>query len=91
MERAFKIVCCNCGHIHIHRSIDEPLEECKVCKEPLSIDSSWGSHAVRIYVEDADPKLIEDFVAEIKAKSIRLRKKKKTGKKKVPRIIKKVA
>jgi len=91
LDRAFKIVCCNCGHIHTHRSIDEPLEECKVCKEPLSIDSSWGSHSVRIYVEDADPKLIEDFVSEIKAKSIRLGKKKKIGKKKVPKIIKKVA
>jgi hypothetical protein len=67
------------------------LEKCKVCKEPLSIDSSWGSHAVRIYIEDADPKLIEDFVAEIKAKSVRLRKKKKITKKKVPKIIKKVA
>lgn len=91
MERAFKIVCCNCGHIHIHRSIDDPLEKCKVCKEPLSIDSSWGSHAVRIYVEDADPKLIEDFVAEVKAKRVRLMKKRKIGKKKIPRIIKKVA
>lgn len=92
MERTFKIVCCYCGHIHIHHNIDEPLEKCEVCKEVLSADFSWSHHAVRIYVEDADPKLIEDFIEEVKAKRIRLGKKKKPAKKKVvSKTIRKVA
>lgn len=82
MERAFKVVCCNCGHIQIHHNIDEPREQCEVCKEAMSVDSSWDPHSVRIYVEDADPRLIKNFIEEIKVKRIRLGKK-KTGKRKV--------
>lgn len=92
MERTFKLICCYCGHTHIHHNLDEPLEKCEVCKEALSVNSSWNPHSVRIYGEDADAKLIENFIEEIKAKRIRLGKKKKTVKKKtVPKTIKKVA
>jgi len=92
LERTFKVICCYCGHIHIHHNIDAPREKCEVCKEVLSVDSFWDPHSVRIYVEDADPKLIENFIEEIKAKRIRLVKKKKAGKKKiVSKTTKKVA
>ena len=84
MERSFKVICCFCGHIHIHQNIDRPRELCEVCKEVLSIDSSWDAHAVRIYVENADPKLIESFIEEIKSKRARLGKKKRSVKKKLP-------
>lgn len=76
LKRTFKVICCYCGHIHIHHNIDAPREKCEVCKEVLSVDSSWNPHSVRIYVEDADLKLIENFVEGIKAKRIRLVKKK---------------
>ncbi len=92
MERAFKVICCYCGHIHIHHDIDDPREHCEVCKRVLSFDSSWDSHSVRIYVEDADPKLIENFIAEIKVKKFRVTEKDKPLKKKVvSRITSKVA
>jgi hypothetical protein len=92
LERAFKVICCHCGHIQIHNNIDEPPDQCEVCKEALSIDSSWAPHSVRIYVEDADPKLIENFIEEIKGKRIRLGKRKKTGKRKmVSKTTRKVA
>lgn len=83
MQRAFKVICRYCGHVQIHHNIDEPREHCEVCKTTLSVDSSWDSHSVRIYVEDADPKLINNFIEEIKGKRIRLEKKKKAGRKKV--------
>jgi len=83
LERAFKVICCFCGHIHIHHNLDDPRELCEVCKEILAIDASWDPHAVRIYVENADPKLINSFIEEIKSKRIRLGKKKKPGKKKL--------
>lgn len=83
MERSFKVVCCNCGHINIHHNIDEPRDQCEVCKEALSVDSSWNPHSVRIYVEDADPKLIKNFIEGIKGKRFRLEKNKKIRKKKV--------
>jgi len=92
LQRTFKVICCYCGHIHIHHNIDEPLEKCEMCKTDLSADSTWDSHKVRIYVEDADPNLIEDFIEGIKAKRIRLVEKKKTGRKKATsRVVKKVA
>ena len=92
LKRAFKVICCFCGNIHIHHNLDEPREVCEECKEILSIDASWDPHAVRIYVENADPKLIDSFIEEIKSKQIRLGKKKKPGKKKLsPRTARKVA
>ena len=91
LKRAFKVICCYCGYIHIHHNIDEPKEKCEGCKEALSVDSSWDAHAVRIYVEDADPNLIQGFIEEIKAKRIRLIKKKSGRKKVASRTTKKVA
>jgi len=91
LERTFKVICCYCGHIHIHHNIDAPREKCEVCKEVLSVDSSWDPNSVRIYVEDADPNLIENFIEEIKAKRMRLVKKKAEKKKIVSKTTKKVA
>jgi hypothetical protein len=92
LERAFKVICCFCGYIHIHHNLDEPKDVCEECNEVLSIDSSWDPHAVRIYVENADPKLIKSFIEEIKSKRVRLGKKKKTEKKKLSsRAARKVA
>ena len=79
MKKPFKLICCYCGHIHLHNDIDEPLEKCALCKQLLSIDALWISHAVRFYVEDADPKIIEQFIKEVKSKRTRYKKKKKNG------------
>lgn len=83
MKRAFKVICCYCGHIHIHHDLDLPRDICEECREVLSIDSSWDPHAVRIYTEHADPNLIKDFIKEIKNRSVRLREKTSTKKRKV--------
>jgi len=91
LQRSFKVVCCYCGHINIHQNIDVPREHCEVCKETLSVDSSWDPHSVRIYVENADPNLIKNFIEEIKSKQIRLGKKKTRKKKVVSKAVRKVA
>ena len=77
MQKSFRIICCYCGHLHIHHTIDIPLERCEACKAVLAMDEAWVSHAVRIFVEDADPKLIQTFVEEVKSKRTRLKKNKK--------------
>jgi hypothetical protein len=92
VHKSFKLICCYCGHIHTHHNIDILLDRCEACKAPLSMDDSWCSHAVRIFVEDADPKLIKHFVEEVKSKRIRLKKNKRSVKRKPPsRLTKKVA
>jgi hypothetical protein len=82
LKRSFKVICCYCGYIHIHQNLDLPRKACEKCRAALSIDTSWDPHAVRIYTEHADPKLIEDFIAELKSKRVRLRERKSTTKSK---------
>ena len=93
MKKTFKVVCCHCGHINLNHNIDKPLEQCEVCKEILSTNSCWNPHSVRIFIEDADPNLIDNFIDEIKCKRVRLEKKKTTIRKNklFPKTARKVA
>ena len=77
MQKTHKIVCCYCGHIHKQSYLDEPLEKCLFCNAPLSDDAGWISHAVRIFIEDADPVMIKRFITEVQKKKTRFRTKKK--------------
>ena len=78
MQKTYKIICCHCGHMHKKSDHDVPLEKCHACAEPLSNGDGWLSHAVRIFVEDADPAIIKHFIKEVKKKQTRLNSKKKS-------------
>ena len=82
MEKTYKIICCNCGHIHKNSDLDELLEKCHACNEPLSDGEGWLSHSVRIFVGDADPAIIKHFIKEVKKKQTRTNSKNKSTQKK---------
>ena len=92
MQKTFKIICCHCGHMHKNADLDELLKKCNACNETLSGDAGWISHAVRIFVEDADPAIIRHFIKEVKKKQTRFsNKKKNTSRKRSHATAKKVA
>jgi len=78
VKKTYKIICCHCGLIHKITDLDQPLEKCHACNEPLSDDNGWLSPAVRIFVEDADPAIIKHFIKEVKKKQTTLHSKKKS-------------
>jgi hypothetical protein len=58
----------------------------------LSEKNVWNSHAVRIFVVDADPKLIKHFIKEVRSKKTRQSiRKRERARKKSPRTTKRVA
>ena len=77
MQKTYKIICCHCGHMHKGSDLDLLLHKCVACNEPLSDEDGWLSHAVRIFVEEADPGIIKHFIKEVKKKQTRLNSKKK--------------
>jgi hypothetical protein len=77
MKKTYTIICCHCGHRHKKSDLDELLEKCDACSEPLSDGDGWLSHAVRIFVEDADPAIIKHFIKEVKKKQTRFNSKNK--------------
>ena len=78
MKKTYKIICCHCGHMHKKYDLDELLEKCHACNEPLSDGDGWLSHAVRIFVEGADPEIVKHFIKEVKKKQSRHNSKKKS-------------
>ena len=78
--------------MHKHNDVDAPLEKCMACKKPLSHDTSWNPHAVRIFVMNADPQIVKRFIDEVKNKNSRQHLKKGgIPRKRSPRTTKKVA
>jgi hypothetical protein len=78
--------------MHKKSDLNKHLQKCHSCNEPLSDGDGWLSHAVRIFVGDADPGIIKHFIKEVKKKQSRLNSKKKsTPRKRSHATAKKVA